>query len=101
MDGMIISNTSVSRNGLVKPLSEPIEGGLSGQPIFKQATDCLRLVKRYADESLFLIAAGGITDAEKALEKFKAGAHLIQLYTGLIYKGPEFIQQCVKKYLQG
>jgi len=70
-------------------------GGLSGAPIRKRATEVLQWFRNELKNEAALIGAGGILSREDAMEKFSAGADLVQLYTGLIYRGPDLIQQCV------
>lgn len=94
IDGVIISNTLLSRDGLSKPTTEI--GGLSGRPIKKKSTDYIRHIHKQAP-ALPIIGVGGIFSAEDAYEKIKAGASLVQIYTGLIYEGPGI----VKKINQG
>jgi len=94
IDGIISSNTSVGREGLSKDPREA--GGLSGKPIRQKSTDYIRHIhKQYP--ALPIVGVGGIFSAGDAYEKIKAGASLVQIYTGLIYEGPGL----VKKINQG
>lgn len=91
IDAVIATNTTIDRSGinLSSKQSEKIgKGGLSGKPLKKKSTAVLRYLKEASNGSLPLIASGGIMTPNDALEKLNAGASLIQLYTGLIYKGP-------------
>lgn len=91
--GVIATNTTVS-SPLVLDLPESMrQGGLSGRPLREQATACLRLLKEYVGNDLCLIGVGGIDDVRSAQDKLHAGASLIQLYSGLIYQGPNLVAQ--------
>lgn len=94
IQGVIATNTTIGREGLSYPKDE-IEkigmGGLSGAPLTKQATDIIQYINTQSRGTLPVIGVGGIMNAAQGLEKIKAGASLIQLYTGFIYKGPELI----------
>jgi len=93
VDGIIATNTSLSREGLTK---EPNEiGGLSGIPIKQKATDFIRHIHKQSP-ALPIIGVGGIFSAQDAYEKIKAGASLVQVYTGLIYEGPGLVKKINK-----
>jgi dihydroorotate dehydrogenase len=100
LDGLVVSNTTISREGLLSS-HEEIEktgtGGLSGKPIRKKSTEFIRYISEKTNQSLPVIGSGGIFNAEDAREKIKAGAGLIQIWTGFIYEGPGV----VKKILSG
>lgn len=85
MDGLIATNTTVSRAGL-PDYARPLKGGLSGAPLQARATEIVRYLARRT--ALPIIGVGGIMNADDALKKLDAGARLIQIYTGLIYTGP-------------
>lgn len=91
LDGIIATNTTVSRSGLRTPLSD-IErigaGGLSGAPLRKRAGEVLRHIRRVAPTDFCIISVGGVGTAEDVLERLQAGATLVQGYTGFIYEGP-------------
>ena len=91
--GLIISNTTIARPpGLAGPhVAE--SGGLSGEPLFHPSTEILRQFARRLDGRLPLIGVGGISTAEQAYAKIRAGASAVQLYTGMIYKGPGLARQ--------
>ena len=98
IEGVIATNTSVSRAGVegLPHAEEP--GGLSGAPIRDRATGVLRM---FADElrgEATLVGAGGILAASDTGEKIAAGASLVQLYTGLIYRGPDLVSECVSAF---
>ncbi|MCP5208846.1 MAG: quinone-dependent dihydroorotate dehydrogenase [Hahellaceae bacterium] len=93
MDGVIATNTTVSRELVKKhPLSQEA-GGLSGAPLRKASTAVVRALHDRLGENIPIIAVGGIYDGESAIEKMEAGAKLVQIYTGFIYKGPKLIKQ--------
>jgi dihydroorotate dehydrogenase len=91
--GLIISNTTIARPaGLAGPHAAE-SGGLSGEPLFHPSTEILRQFARRLDGRLPLIGVGGISTAEQAYAKIRAGASAVQLYTGMIYKGPGLARQ--------
>ena len=97
LEGVIATNTSTSRDG-VKGLPNAEEaGGLSGRPIRNRATTVLKLLREMLPD-VTLIGVGGILSGGDAAEKFAAGADLVQLYTGLIYRGPSLVGECVSAY---
>ena len=86
IDGIIVGNTTLSRAGLGADPGEA--GGLSGRPLFERSTILLAKTRRRAGPALALIGVGGVDGPETALAKIEAGADLVQLYTGMIYRGP-------------
>jgi dihydroorotate dehydrogenase len=100
IDGVIATNTTISRDGLQTPVNE-IEragaGGLSGWPVRARSTEIVRMLRKNLGEAYLIIGCGGIERAEDALEKLEAGADLIQIYTGFIYEGPALIRSILKK----
>jgi dihydroorotate dehydrogenase len=91
LDGIIATNTTISREGLRSHPSEIEEigaGGLSGRPLRERALDVMRLLRARVDDRLTLIGVGGITTVEDAAERIAAGADLVQGYTAFIYEGP-------------
>ena len=89
--GIIATNTTLSRDGLHK--TSDLEGGLSGRPLMDKATNILRHIRKTAGKKLTLIGVGGIFSAEDAYKKIKAGASLVQVYTGWIYQGPSLVSE--------
>jgi dihydroorotate dehydrogenase len=87
-DGIIISNTTLAREGLKDEAFARATGGLSGRPLFKRATRMLARVYLITEGKIPLIGVGGIDSGETAAAKIEAGASLIQLYTGLVFEGP-------------
>mgnify|MGYP001818146483 CR=1 FL=1 len=92
LTGIVCNNTSIGRDGLTNDPSET--GGLSGKPILEKSNETLRFVCESAGD-LTIIGVGGITDAASAQSKFEIGAKLIQVYSGWIYGGPEFVPDLV------
>ncbi|ESX93105.1 quinone-dependent dihydroorotate dehydrogenase [Mesorhizobium sp. LNJC405B00] len=86
IDGVIVSNTTLARTGLRSTTSET--GGLSGKPLFERSTIVLAKMRKLLGPECAIIGVGGVDSAETALEKIRAGADLVQLYTGMIYAGP-------------
>lgn len=99
LDGVIASNTSVSREGLKaspERLSEIGNGGVSGLPIRDISTEVIRYLADKSKRSFPIIGVGGIHSAQDALDKLEAGASLVQLYTGFVYEGPQLIKDINK-----
>tara|TARA_R110002020_G_scaffold290928_4_gene506328 strand:- start:974 stop:2056 length:1083 start_codon:yes stop_codon:yes gene_type:complete len=88
LDGVIVSNTTLSRTGLSADPKAGEAGGLSGRPVFERSTIVLAKMRQRLGKEMPLIGVGGIDSAETAAEKIRAGADLVQLYTGFIYGGP-------------
>jgi len=86
LDGVIATNTTTSRPDSLQNPNKAETGGLSGNPIESEATDQIRFISERTDVPI--IGVGGISDAEGAYEKIRAGASLVQLYTGLVFEGP-------------
>ena len=91
VDGIVVSNTTLARDGLADPSFAAEAGGLSGRPLFQRSTRMLARIFRLTHGELPLIGVGGIDSGEAALAKIKAGASLLQLYTGLVFQGPKLI----------
>ena len=87
MDGLIVSNTTLSRDGLNSSHRDEA-GGLSGEPLFNLSTEILSKMYRLTDGKIPLIGVGGVSNGEQAYAKIKAGASLVQLYSALVYHGP-------------
>jgi len=87
LDGLVISNTTLSRTGL-KSRHVGEAGGVSGAPLFERSTILLAKMRKRIGPDLALIGVGGVDSGRSALEKIRAGADLVQLYTGFIYSGP-------------
>lgn len=99
MDGVIATNTTRARDGLVTPRYEVDrlgEGGLSGRPLTNRATEVIRYLRAGLGKEFPIIGVGGIMSEADALEKLSAGADLIQVYTGYIYEGPDLVRRINK-----
>jgi dihydroorotate dehydrogenase len=100
-DGIIATNTTLSRSGLgTDPLKvEQIgAGGLSGAPLRQRSTDVIRVLRGAVGPDFPLIAVGGVLSGQDAREKNEAGATLVQVYTGLIYEGPQLVHDCIRAW---
>ena len=100
LDGLIATNTTIDRNGLKtseKRLNAIGKGGVSGQAVKKRSTEVIRYISEKSNKRFPIIGVGGIHCSEDAIEKLKAGASLVQIYTGFVYEGPSI----VKKINQG
>lgn len=96
IDGVIATNTTIARDIIAgHPLAHE-SGGLSGSPVKDQTTLVVRTLAAELKGKIPIIASGGIISATDALEKLEAGASLVQLYSGLIYRGPQLIEDIVK-----
>lgn len=91
IDGVIATNTTISRDGLQSENKSEV-GGLSGKPLTSRSTEVIRFLAEKSNKAFPIIGVGGIHSAEDALEKLEAGADLLQLYTGFIYEGPKLIK---------
>ncbi|ANF81545.1 dihydroorotate dehydrogenase (quinone) [Acinetobacter sp. NCu2D-2] len=98
IDGLIVTNTTLSREG-VEGLEHAEEaGGLSGAPVFEKSTACLAAFADVLKGQIPLIGVGGILSGADALAKKQAGASLVQVYSGLIYTGPKLVKDCVNAF---
>jgi dihydroorotate dehydrogenase len=88
VDGLIVSNTTIGRQGVQDSPRASEAGGLSGRPLFRRSTAVLAKMRRRLGPDMPIIGVGGVDSAETAIEKIRAGADLVQLYTGMIYGGP-------------
>lgn len=99
IDGVIASNTTISRENLKTP-KEEVEaignGGVSGKPVRKRSTEVIKYLADKSNKAFPIIGVGGIHSAQDALEKLEAGADLVQIYTGFIYEGPSLIKKINK-----
>ena len=99
IDGVIATNTTISREGLQSE-NKKETGGLSGKPLTHRSTEVIRFLAKNSNKAFPIIGVGGIHSAEDALEKIEAGADLVQLYTGFIYEGPKLIKQINKALIK-
>jgi dihydroorotate dehydrogenase len=93
VEGLIVSNTTISRDGLSGSVTDGEAGGLSGRPLFCKSTIMLARARKLAGPDLPIIGVGGIDSAETAWTKIEAGADLLQLYSSLVFKGPALVEE--------
>jgi len=98
IDGVIATNTTISREGL-KDDNKSEAGGLSGKPLTDRSTEVIRFLSEKSNKAFPIIGVGGIHSAEDALEKLNASADLVQIYTGFIYEGPKLVKGINKAIL--
>ncbi len=95
VDGVIATNTTINRDGVEGHPRAAQAGGLSGAPLLAQSTFVLRRLRARLPERIPLIGVGGIQSGADAVAKMAAGASLVQCYSGLIYRGPTLVGECV------
>ena len=93
IDGVITTNTTISREAVAGHALEKEAGGLSGAPLTKASTAVLARLRAELDSAIPIIGSGGVMTAEDAQAKFDAGAALVQVYTGLVYRGPRLVKE--------
>ena len=99
LDGLVATNTTISREGLLTAADKVNAigaGGLSGLPVRERSTEVVKYIAEKTEGQLPLIASGGIFTGEDAQEKLKAGASLVQVWTGFIYEGPAIVKKIVR-----
>jgi dihydroorotate dehydrogenase len=96
IDGVICSNTTIDRNLIEGAQHAEESGGLSGKPLFEKATSVLRKMVDRIGRKIPVVGVGGILSGVDAAAKVDAGASLIQFYTGMVYRGPNLIEECVE-----
>ena len=90
IDGLVVSNTTLARDGLRDPQAKET-GGLSGRPLFRRSTVVLAKMRRLVGPSLPIIGVGGVDSGDAAFAKIAAGANLVQIYSGMVYRGPDLV----------
>ncbi|MDB5887394.1 MAG: dihydroorotate dehydrogenase [Rhodocyclales bacterium] len=100
IDGVIATNTTTGREGVEGQQHATETGGLSGAPVREKSNRVIAALAQKLAGELPIIGVGGITEGEHAAEKIKAGASLVQVYTGFIYGGPQFVGDCIKAAAQ-
>jgi len=95
-DGLIATNTTISRDAVKGMRHADEQGGLSGAPVKEMANHVLAEFRAHLPAGIALIGTGGITNGEDAAEKIQLGAELVQFYTGFVYKGPDLVGDCLK-----
>jgi dihydroorotate dehydrogenase len=96
IDGVIATNTTITRDAVRGQLHADEAGGLSGSPVHELSSAVIRALKRELGDALPIIGVGGILQGRDAKAKIEAGASLVQLYTGLIYRGPGLVKECAR-----
>ncbi len=96
IDGIVATNTTVSRESVMQYPFGKEQGGLSGAPLRERSTRVLKVLSQELQGEIPLIGVGGILCGADAVEKLDAGATLVQIYSGLIYRGPQLISECMK-----
>ncbi len=99
VDGLIVTNTTISRPDSLQSNHAAEMGGLSGQPLFDLSTKILNRVHVLTEGKIPLVGVGGVSNAQQAIAKFRAGASLVQLYTSMIYEGPGIAHRINKDLL--
>lgn len=101
INGIVATNTTIERNGLRSDKNLISEsGGLSGKPLARKSTEIIRHIHSSTYGKLFIVGAGGIFNGDDAYEKIRAGASLLQLYTGFIYEGPMICKKINRKLIE-
>lgn len=100
VDGLIVSNTTISARAELKSVYAGQNGGLSGKPLFEPSTEILRQMYRLTEGNIPLIGVGGIASGHDAYRKIKAGASLVQLYTALVYQGFGLVGQITQELVR-
>jgi dihydroorotate dehydrogenase len=95
MEGVIATNTTISREGLITPLARE-EGGLSGKPLFERSLGMVEKIFLRTGGKLPIIGVGGISNASGVQRMMDAGAILVQIYTGLLYEGPGLVKRILQ-----
>ncbi len=95
IDGVIATNTTIGREGVESSPFKDEAGGLSGAPLREKSTETIRRLAEHVKGQLPIIGVGGIVSGEHAREKIEAGASLVQIYSGFIYRGPSLIKEAV------
>jgi dihydroorotate dehydrogenase len=96
VDGLIATNTTLARTGVTRQMHAEEAGGLSGTPLLARSNQVIRTLSEELGRAIPIIGVGGILTGQDARSKIDAGATLVQLYTGLVYRGPELIAECVR-----
>ncbi|MGN2252016.1 quinone-dependent dihydroorotate dehydrogenase [Frateuria sp. GZRe12] len=95
IDGLICTNTTIDHSAVAGDPHGQEAGGLSGKPLFARSTEVLRGMRARLGPAVPIVGVGGILDGSDAVEKLDAGANLVQVYSGLIYRGPRLVAECV------
>ena len=96
IDGVIATNTTLERSAVQGMQHADEAGGLSGAPLHARSLEVIARLRQRVGAELAIIGVGGIVAGQHAAEKIAAGADAVQVYTGLIYRGPALVSECVK-----
>ena len=96
MDAVIATNTTIGREGVEGMKHADESGGLSGGPLKEKADRMLGLLRAALPKEIAMIGVGGITRGQDAVDKLKLGANLVQFYTGMVYRGPQLVGECLQ-----
>jgi len=96
IDGVIATNTTLSREGVEHLPQHSEAGGLSGAPVREKSTAVVRQLAAALQGALPIIGVGGILSGADAVEKLHAGAALVQIYSGMIYRGTDLVTECIE-----
>jgi dihydroorotate dehydrogenase len=97
IDGLICTNTTIDRTGVAGSAHANETGGLSGKPLFEPSTEILRGMAQRLGGAIPLVGVGGVLTGSDAADKIDAGAKLVQIYSGLIYRGPWLLTECIEE----
>jgi dihydroorotate dehydrogenase len=97
VDGLVVSNTTMSRPSSVTSTEKKESGGLSGAPLKELSTECVRTLYSLTDGSIPIIGVGGVSNGQDAYDKLKAGASLVQIYSCMVYEGPGVVSRIRKE----
>jgi dihydroorotate dehydrogenase len=97
IDGLICTNTTTDRADTTGALHANEQGGLSGKPLFEKSTAVLRGMAQRLGDRVALVGVGGVLTGSDAADKVTAGAKLVQIYSGMIYRGPWLLTECVNE----
>ena len=92
LNGIIATNTTINKKVLSKKLSNIPDGGISGKPLYNESNKILKKIMEYSKNNIQIIGLGGIDNGKSAYEKLKLGSTALQIYSGLVFKGPEVIE---------
>jgi dihydroorotate dehydrogenase len=99
LDGIVATNTTISRSGL-KTSAQKVEvmgaGGLSGKVLKGRSTEVVKYLREKLDDNIAIIAVGGVFTGEDAREKLNAGADLVQVWSGFLYEGPAIVRRMLR-----
>ena len=99
LNGIIATNTTIDKNVIKKSLKNIPNGGISGKLLYKKSNTTLKKVNKFSKGKLQVIGLGGVDNGDTAYQKIKLGASGIQLYSGLVFKGPDLIEDILSNLL--